>query len=58
MIVITGKVNKHGRIEIGKALVPANHSEAASGASAWGWVIAGGLLLLTTTLVCLMLFAA
>jgi hypothetical protein len=55
MITITGKVNKQGHM--GTALVPANHSEA-NGASAWGLVIACGLVLLTSTLVCLLLFAA
>ena len=57
MIAISGKVTKDGRDVTGTVLVPANRSEA-QGANTWGLVIAGGLLLLTTTLVCLLLFAA
>jgi hypothetical protein len=59
MIAITGKVMKNGRTTVEKVLIPANHSEARGGAtSLWGLVIAGALLLFTTTLICLLLFAA
>jgi hypothetical protein len=57
MITITGKVTRHGRRSLEKVMVPANHTEA-QGASAWGLVIAGGLLLLATTFICLILFKA
>ncbi len=59
MITITGKVKKHGHETMEQVAVPANHTEAeASGARAWGMVIAGALLLLTATLICLLLFAS
>jgi hypothetical protein len=57
MITIVGKVTRHGRRSLEKAVVPANHTEA-QGVSTWGLVIAGGLLLLTTTFICLILFKA
>jgi hypothetical protein len=57
MIAITGKVNKRGHTSMGTEVVPANHTEA-KGAGTWGLVIAGGLLLLTATLICLILFKA
>jgi hypothetical protein len=57
MIAIIGKVGKGGQETLGTVMVPSNHSEAR-GANTWGLVIAGGLLLLTTTFICLLLFAA
>lgn len=56
MIAITGKVTKNGRGTMATVLVPANHTEA-QGVGTWGLVIAGGLLLLTTTFICLILFS-
>jgi hypothetical protein len=56
MITITGKVKKHGHETIEQVAVPANHTEA-SGERSWGMVIAGALLLLAATLICLLLFA-
>jgi hypothetical protein len=57
MIAILGKVTRHGHKTLERAMVPANHSEA-QGVGAWGLVIAGALLLLTTTFICLILFKA
>jgi hypothetical protein len=57
MIAITGKVHKHGHDEVGRVVVPANHTEA-KGVGAWGLVIAGALLLITTTFIVLLLLAA
>jgi hypothetical protein len=55
---ITYKVMKNGREDMTTVLVPANHTEAeASRPGTWGLVIAGALLLLTVTFVCLMLLA-
>ena len=59
MIAITGKVTEHGRETLGTVMVPSNHSEAQSShVNAWGLVIAGSLLLLTTTFICLLLIKA
>jgi hypothetical protein len=59
MIAITGKVSENGHETIAKVMVPSNHTEAQSvNVNAWGLVIAGGLLLLATTFICLLLFAA
>jgi hypothetical protein len=55
---ITFKVTKNGQGYLNTAWVPANHSEQAHGSNTWGFVIAGGLLLATATLVCLLLLAA
>jgi len=57
MIAILGKATRHGRKTLEKVMVPANHSEA-QGVGTWGLVIAGALLLLTTTFICLILFKA
>ncbi|MDB6022507.1 MAG: hypothetical protein JWQ04_2364 [Pedosphaera sp.] len=57
MIAITAKAMRHGRKMVTAVLVPANHTEAST-SSAWGLVIAGGLLLAATTFICLLLFAA
>jgi len=57
MIAIISKVTRHGRKTLEKVMVPANHTEA-QGTGAWGLVIAGGLLLLTATFICLILFKA
>jgi hypothetical protein len=57
MIAILGKATRHGRKTLEKVMVPANHSEA-QGVGTWGLVIAGTLLLLTTTFICLILFKA
>lgn len=57
MIGIVGKVKRHGRETFEQVEVPANREEAR-GAGAWGLVIAGGLLLLTATALCLILFGA
>jgi hypothetical protein len=56
MITITGKVKRHGHETTEQVSVPANHTEASGGRS-WGMVIAGGLLLLAATLICLLLFS-
>jgi hypothetical protein len=53
---ITYKVMRDGHEDVATAFVPANHTEA-SPPSTWGLVIAGALLLLTVTFVCLMLLA-
>jgi hypothetical protein len=53
---ITYKVIKDGYEDVNTVLVPANHTEA-SRPSTWGLVIAGALLLLTVTFVCLVLLA-
>jgi hypothetical protein len=59
MIAIIGKETRDGHEELAQVIVPANHSEARGGnVNAWGLVIAGGLLLLATTFICLILFAA
>jgi len=61
MIAIIGKVIKNGQESLSTVMVPANHSEArngVTGANTWGLVIAAGLLLLTTTFICLILFAS
>ena len=56
MVAITGKVNKNGHDILETVLVPANHTEA-QGVSKWGLVIAGSLLLLTSTFICLLLLS-
>ncbi|MDB6068417.1 MAG: hypothetical protein JWR26_4625 [Pedosphaera sp.] len=53
---ITYKVIKDGYEDMNTVLVPANHTEA-SRPGTWGLVIAGALLLLTVTFVCLVLLA-
>ena len=58
VIAITGKVIKNGRTSLGTIMVPANHSEARNSAGTWGLVIAAGLLLVTTTFICLILLAS
>ena len=58
MVAITGKVIKNGRTSLGTVMVPANHSEARNSTGTWGLVIAAGLLLVTTTFICLILFAS
>jgi hypothetical protein len=59
MVRITGKVQKDGHTAWYTTAVPGNHSEARGTLpNTWGLVIAGGLVLLTSTLVCLLLFAA
>ncbi len=55
--MITFKAIKNGRGYVLSPVVPANHSEARVG-SAWGLVIAGGLVLITATFVCLMLLGS
>jgi hypothetical protein len=57
MISITDKVNENDRADTGTAAAPANVS-APRRTGTWALVIASGLLLLTATLICLMLFAA
>ena len=47
MIAITAKVLKDGQGTLGMVSVPANHTEAM-GASKWGLIICGALLLLMT----------
>ncbi|HWF20166.1 MAG TPA: hypothetical protein VG754_12925 [Verrucomicrobiae bacterium] len=44
MIAVNANIVRHGKKTPAKILLPANHTEAANG-SAWGLVIAGGLLL-------------
>jgi hypothetical protein len=56
MIAITAKVLKDGQGTLGVVLVPANHTEAL-GASKWGLIICGGLLLLMTSFICLLFHA-
>jgi len=57
MKTITFKAIRNGRGYITSTVVPGNHSESRTG-SAWGLVIAGGLVLITATLVCLMLLGS
>ena len=56
MKTISYTVAKDGRDYVNTALVPENHSEIAGGGP-WGLVIAGGLLLVTATFICLLLLA-
>jgi hypothetical protein len=53
---ITFKAGKNGNLH--SALVPANRSEEARGNNTWGFVIAGTILLVTATFVCLLLLKA
>jgi hypothetical protein len=57
MIAVNANVVRHGKKMPVTVLVPANHTEAATG-SVWGLVIAGGLLLLVAAFIGLILFAA
>lgn len=57
MKTVTFKAIKNGRGYITSTVVPANNSEARGG-SPWGFVIAGGLVLITATFVCLMLLGS
>jgi len=54
---ISFTVMKNGRGYVRTGLVPGNHSEARK-ADTWGMVIAGSLLLITATFICLLLLAA
>jgi hypothetical protein len=54
---ITFTVMKDGRGYLKTELVPANHTEAQK-ADTWGLVIAGSLLLMTATFICLLLLSA
>jgi hypothetical protein len=54
---VTFKVTRNGRDYLNTMWVPANHSEEARGTSAWGIVIAGGVLLAMATFFCLLLLA-
>lgn len=56
MKTISYTVVKEGRDYVNTIVVPENHSES-TGTSAWGMVIAGGLLLVTATFICLLLLA-
>jgi hypothetical protein len=57
MKTISFKAIKNGHGYITSTVVPANSSEARIG-SAWGLVIAGGLVLITATFVCLLLLGS
>lgn len=57
MKTITFKAIKNGRGYITSTVVPSNNSEA-KGENAWGLVIAGALVLITATLVCLLLLGS
>ncbi len=57
MKTITFKAIKNGRGYITSTVVPGNNSEAR-GENAWGLVIAGALVLITATLVCLLLLGS
>jgi hypothetical protein len=54
---VTFKVTRNGRGYLNTVWVPANHSEEARGASAWGMVIVGAVLLASAAFVCLLLLA-
>ena len=59
MVAITGRVSKNGQDTMATVFVPANNSEArGTSVGKWGLVIAGGLLLLASTFICLILLAA
>jgi hypothetical protein len=57
MKAITFTAMKDGKGYVKTALVAGNRSEGQR-ADTWGMVIAGGLLLVTATFICLLLFGA
>ena len=54
MTAVNFKAIKDGHGYVTTELVPANHTEAR-GADKWGMVVAGSLLLLTASFVCLLI---
>jgi hypothetical protein len=56
MKTISYTVVKEGRDYVNTIIVPENHSDSAVGGP-WGMVIAGGLLVVTATFICLLLLA-
>lgn len=54
---VTFKVTRNGQGYLNTVWVPANHSEEARNTGAWGFVIAGVVLLATATFICLVLLA-
>lgn len=56
MRTVSYTVVKNGRDYVNTMVVPGNNSETVHG-SAWGLVIAGALLVVTVTFICLLLLA-
>jgi len=56
MKTISYTAAKDGRDYVSTMIVPEHHSEYTGGGP-WGMVIAGGLLLVTATFICLLLLA-
>jgi hypothetical protein len=58
MISISSNMDEGGQAATDMAVVQANGSKTRGAVGGWEWVIAGGLLLLASTLICLRLLAA